>query len=178
MNQLLIYLLQLQVSVGTLGVMTEVTMQVNPRYRLQEDIRHETFEDVMFKLPATSYRELETLISSGFLAKNLLLLYNIVLPEGEKATDTCHVKIFNDVTDDVPDSDVKHHRVDRAYRIYTMIYDPNFHELEYFIPLHFAVDAIRELREFMLASLPMSVFPMEVRSVGADNAWLSSQYQD
>ena len=36
-----------QVSVGTLGVMTEVTMQVKPRYRLQEDIRHETFEEVM-----------------------------------------------------------------------------------------------------------------------------------
>jgi len=58
-----------------------------------------------------------------------------------------------------------------------MVYDPNFHELEYFIPLHLANDAIRELREFMLASLPMSVFPMEVRSVGADSAWLSSQYQ-
>jgi FAD/FMN-containing dehydrogenase len=36
-----------QVSVGTLGVMTDVTMQVSPRYRLQEDIRHETFEEVM-----------------------------------------------------------------------------------------------------------------------------------
>lgn len=165
-----------QVSVGTLGVMTEVTMQVSPRYRLQEDIRHETFEDVMSNYQQR-VKENRNFNFFWFPSEESAALYNIELPKGEKATDTCHVKIFNDVTDDVPDSDIEHHRVDRAYKIYTMVYDPNFHELEYFIPLHLANDAIRELREFMLASLPMSIFPMEVRSVGADSAWLSSQYK-
>lgn len=164
-----------QVSVGTLGVMTEVTMQVKERYRLREEIRHQGFEEVISNLQE-NIKKNRNYNFFWFPSEESAALYNIVLPKGEKATDTCHVKIFNDVTDDVPDSDVKGHRVDRSYRIYTMIYDPNFHELEYFIPLHLAEDAIRELREFMLASLPMSIFPMEVRNVGKDTAWLSSQY--
>ena len=165
-----------QVSIGTLGVMTEVTMQVKPRYRLKEDIRHETFEEVISNYQQR-VKENRNFNFFWFPSQESAALYNIILPEGEKATDTCHVKIFNDVADDVPDSNEHHKRVGRAYQIYTMVYDPNFHELEYFIPLKFAEDAIRELREYMLASLPMSVFPMEVRTVGADTAWLSSQYQ-
>jgi len=35
---------------------------------------------------------------------------------------------------------------------------------------------MRAMRELMLASLPLSVFPMEVRTVGADDAYLSPSY--
>ena len=47
-----------------------------------------------------------------------------------------------------------------------MVYDPNFHELEYFVPLERGPDALAAMRELMLASLPDSVFPLEVRTVG------------
>src|SRR5438045_9740937 len=33
------------------------------------------------------------------------------------------------------------------------------------------------MRELMLARLPASVFPMEVRTVGAEPAWLSHSYE-
>jgi FAD/FMN-containing dehydrogenase len=33
------------------------------------------------------------------------------------------------------------------------------------------------MRELMLARLPESVFPMEVRTVGRDSAWLSHSYE-
>jgi FAD/FMN-containing dehydrogenase len=58
-----------------------------------------------------------------------------------------------------------------------MEYDPNFHELEYFVQWDRAMEAFEALRELMLASQPTAVFPMEVRSVGADEAMLSPQFE-
>ena len=58
-----------------------------------------------------------------------------------------------------------------------MVYDANFHELEYFVPLEKAPDALQALRELMLRSLPQSVYPMEVRTVGPDDAYLSPNYR-
>ena len=76
----------------------------------------------------------------------------------------------------MPDDDTAGRRVDRCYRIFPMVYDPNFHELEYFVPLDRAPEALQAMRELMLASLPDSIYPLEVRTVGADDAFLSSQY--
>jgi FAD/FMN-containing dehydrogenase len=58
-----------------------------------------------------------------------------------------------------------------------MVYDPNFHELEYFVPLEKGPDAIRAMRELMLRSLPTSVYPLEIRTVGPDDAFLSPNYR-
>jgi FAD/FMN-containing dehydrogenase len=57
-----------------------------------------------------------------------------------------------------------------------MVYDPNFHELEYFVPLERGPDALAATRELMLRSLPDSVYPLEVRTVGPDDAYLSPNY--
>jgi FAD/FMN-containing dehydrogenase len=58
-----------------------------------------------------------------------------------------------------------------------MVYDPNFHELEYFVPLEKGQDALQAMRKLMLRSLPDSVYPLEVRTVGPDDAFLSPQYE-
>ena len=58
-----------------------------------------------------------------------------------------------------------------------MVYEPNFHELEYFVPFERGRDALAAMRDLMLASLPDSVFPMEVRTVGRDEAFLSHSYE-
>ena len=58
-----------------------------------------------------------------------------------------------------------------------MVYEPNFHELEYFVPFERGRDALAAMRELMLARLPASVFPMEVRTVGRDEAFLSHSYE-
>ena len=64
----------------------------------------------------------------------------------------------------------------RSYVIYPMVFEPNFHELEYFVPFAQGRAALAAMRELMLASLPASVFPMEVRTVGRDEAFLSHSY--
>ena len=55
-------------------------------------------------------------------------------------------------------------------------FEPNFHELEYFVPFENGRDATAAVRELMVARLPVSVFPMEVRSVARDEAFLSHSY--
>ena len=68
-------------------------------------------------------------------------------------------------------------KIDRSYRVYPMHYDPNFHEMEYFLPLENAREILEEMRKLMLRWLPLSIYPLEIRTVGADNAWLSPNYQ-
>ncbi len=68
------------------------------------------------------------------------------------------------------------HRTGRSFRIYPSVFEPNFHELEYFVALERAPEALGALRELMLASLPDSVYPLGVRTVGADDAYLSPNY--
>jgi FAD/FMN-containing dehydrogenase len=91
--------------------------------------------------------------------------------------DMCYVKIYDDAPPDRPDSATAGRRTDRCYRIYPMVYDPNFHELEYFVPLELGLDALSAMRELMLRSLPDSIYPLEVRTVGPDDAHLSPNYK-
>ena len=90
--------------------------------------------------------------------------------------ETCYVKIYDVAPDDLPDSTEPGRRVLPAFRIYPDVFPANFHELEYFVPYERAQEALAAMRELMLASLPLSVFPMEVRTVAREDAWLSHSY--
>ena len=92
-------------------------------------------------------------------------------------TDTCYVKVYDEAGDDVADDATPGRRVDRSYRIYPAEFEPNFHELEYFVPLERGREAVEAMRELMLASQPDAVFPLEVRTTAADDAYLSSNYR-
>ena len=164
-----------QVSVGMLGVVTRLELDVTDSYRLREQVGLRAWDDVM--------EHWDELVADhrhfGFFwlpTEESGALYNLK-SHGERLTDQCYVKVYDEVGADVPDDDTEGRRVDRCYRIFPMVYDPNFHELEYFVPLERGPDALRAMRELMLASLPDSVYPLEVRTVGADDALLSPQYR-
>lgn len=164
-----------QVSVGMLGVVTRLDLAVTDAYRLREHVSLRSWDDVM--------EHWDELVSQhrhfGFFwlpSEESAALYNLE-GHGERMADQCYVKIYDEVDPGVPDSDIEGRRVDRCYRIFPMVYDPNFHELEYFVPLERAPEALHVMRDLMLSSLPDSVYPLEVRTVGADEAFLSPQYK-
>ena len=163
-----------QVSVGTLGVMTELEIEVAEAYRLSEQVGVWPWQEVMDRWDELVHGHRHF----GFFwmpSEESAALYNI---EGHGAmTDRCYVKIYDEATPDQPDSAEPGRRTDRCYRIYPMVYDPNFHELEYFVPLERGPEALGAMRELMLASLPDSVYPLEVRTVGPDDAFLSPNYK-
>ena len=164
-----------QVAVGSLGVITEVELEVADAYRLREHVDHWSWDEAWepFEELARQHRHYSFFwMPSDDSAE----LYGLGEP-GVSLADRCHVKIYDAVGDDVPDSGEPRRRVGPAFRIYPMVYEPNFHELEYFVPFERGREALAAMRELMLASLPASVFPMEVRTVGAEEAWLSHSYE-
>ncbi|HEX5782705.1 MAG TPA: D-arabinono-1,4-lactone oxidase [Solirubrobacteraceae bacterium] len=164
-----------QVSVGMLGVVTELELEVTEAYRLKQQVVVWPWEEVLERWDelVRDHRHF------GFFwlpTEESGALYNLDA-HGETLVDRCYVKIYDEASPDEPDDDTEGRRVDRSYRIYPMVYDPNFHELEYFVPLERGPEALAATRELMLASLPDSVFPMEVRTVGADDAFLSPSFE-
>ena len=161
----------LQVSVGMLGVVTELELEVAPAYRLREQVANWSWDAAWepFEELAREHRHFSFF---WMPSRESAVLYGL-----EAGADECHVKIYDEVGDDVPDSDETFARVGPAYVIYPMLYYPNFHELEYFVPFDRGREALAAMRELMLASLPASVFPMEVRTVGRDGAWLSHSFE-
>lgn len=164
-----------QVAIGMLGVVTQLDLGVTDAYRLRERVSLRSWEDVM--------EHWDELVSKhrhfGFFwlpSEESGTLYNLT-GHGDPMADQCYVKIYDEVDPDVPDDDTEGRRVDRCYRIFPMVYDANFHELEYFVPLEQGPQALLAMRQLMLASLPDSIYPLEVRTVGADEALLSPQYQ-
>ena len=147
-----------QVAIGMLGVMTSVTIEVCPAYRLSERIEHRPFGDVLADWDAlfAGHRHFSFFwLPSEASAE----LYGLATPPGQRMTDTCYVKVYDEAGDDLPDDPTPGRRVDRSYRIYPGEFDTNFHELEYFVPLERGREAVEAMRELMLASQPDADLP-------------------
>ncbi|MBV8949204.1 MAG: FAD-binding protein [Solirubrobacterales bacterium] len=164
-----------QVSIGMLGVMTRLELEVTDTYRLSEQVDLWPWEAVLERWDELVHAHRHF----GFFwlpTEESAALYNLSSHDQTMA-DKCYVKLYDDAPPDRPDSAAVGRRTDRCYRIYPMLYDPNFHELEYFVPLALGRDALSAMRDLMLRSLPDSIFPLEVRTVGPDDAYLSPNYK-
>jgi FAD/FMN-containing dehydrogenase len=163
-----------QVSIGMLGVMTRLELEVTDSYRLTEQVGLWPWEAVLERWDELVHAHRHF----GFFwlpTEESAALYN--LAADQTMADKCYVKIYDNALPDRPDSAAAGRRTDRCYRIYPMVYDPNFHELEYFVPLELGPAALSAMRDLMLRSLPDSIYPLEVRTVGPDDAYLSPNYK-
>jgi FAD/FMN-containing dehydrogenase len=162
-----------QVAVGMLGVITEIELEVARAYRLTEQIDVWRWEEVMegWHELVHGHRHFNFF---WMPSEQSAALYG--LPSQGAMTDRCYVKVYDEAAPDTPDSYVPGHRTDRCYRIYPTVYEANFHELEYFVALERTGEALAAMRELMLASRPSSVYPLGIRTVGPDQAYLSPNY--
>lgn len=163
----------IQTSIGILGIMTEVTIKVAPAYNLHARTDIMKLDEVMERFDS----DIEDYRHFGLFwmpTDQSARLYNL---EGAGADD-CVVKRYREFGVDADPPDLgPHERFGPAYQIYPMVYDPNFHEVEYFLPLEHAREILTEMRRLMLRWLPLSVYPLEIRVVAQDGAWMSPNYE-
>jgi FAD/FMN-containing dehydrogenase len=94
----------------------------------------------------------------------------------KRESDVCEMKVMN-VTDEAPFADdARFERVAYSSEIYPIEYVPNFHELEYAIPVECGKNAMRQVRELMLTKHQNCIYPVEYRFTAGDPAMLSPFY--
>lgn len=160
----------LQTSLGMLGVVTRVTIQATHAHSIEEEIKILPFDEVMERWDdfMSAYRHFSfDWIPTDRSAE----LYGLK----DTPRDSCIVKLHRERPSDAPTVSGAS-RTDRSYRIYPSEFEPNFHEMEFFMPVASGPDIVRQQRKIMLSGRFDSRFPMQVRFVASDEAWLSPAF--
>ncbi len=169
-----------QVSVGTLGVISAITLQAMDSYNLHERLWRDDFETCMARHDELAARHRHF----GFFwcptpeSRHLYCLPDTADVSGtDKTADVCEMKVM-DITD-APPIEKAFERIAYSSEIYPIEYVPNFHELEYAVPLEHGKAALRAVRELMLTKHTDCIYPIEYRFTAGDPAWMSPfHYQD
>jgi FAD/FMN-containing dehydrogenase len=169
-----------QVSIGMLGVMSTVTLQAIAAYNLKETLWREDFDSCMDRHDdlAANNRHFSFFWCPVAESRHLYCLPDVAaVSEVKRENDVCEMKVMN-LTDEPPYSNEKtFERVAYSSEIYPIEYIPNFHELEYAIPVENGKEALRQVRELMLTKHTNCIYPVEYRFVGGDSGMLSPYYQ-
>jgi FAD-linked oxidoreductase len=167
-----------QVSVGALGIITQVTLRCLPAYRLHERTWVAGFDECMAQL-------------DEFIAKNRHFEFFWVPSE-----DVCAMKTLNPTTAETLESPngaarplcdhpivtgrlaryVREEKIDRSYRIFPSERNLKFNETEFAVPAINGPDCLREIRDLMQRRYPAVLWPIEYRTLAADDIPLSPAY--
>jgi FAD/FMN-containing dehydrogenase len=165
-----------QVSIGTLGVISTITLQAVSAYNLKESLWRDDFEACMETHDelAANNRHFSFFWCPVAESRHLYCLPDVTAVSAVKREhDVCEVKVMN-LTDEPPYSNEKtFERVAYSSEIYPIEYVPNFHELEYAIPVESGKEALRQIRELMLTKHTNCIYPVEYRFVAGDSGMLS-----
>ena len=169
-----------QVSIGTLGVISTITLQAVSAYNLKEKLWRDDFESCMERHDdlAANNRHFSFFWCPVAESRHLYCLPDVAAVSAVKREhDVCEMKVMN-LTDEPPYSNEKtFERVAYSSEIYPIEYVPNFHELEYAIPVESGKEALRQIRELMLTKHTNCIYPVEYRFVAGDSGMLSPYYQ-
>jgi FAD/FMN-containing dehydrogenase len=169
-----------QVSVGMLGVISQITLQTVDAYNLKEKLWRDDFDACMEKHDelAANNRHFSFFWCPVPQSRHLYCLPDVsAVSPTKRETDVCEMKVMN-VTDEPPFANEEtFERVAYSSEIYPIEYVPNFHELEYAIPVENGKDALRQVRELMLTKHTNCIYPVEYRFTAGDPAMLSPFYR-
>lgn len=167
-----------RVSLGLLGVISEITLQVTDAFNLHDRIWRMDFEECMERHDdlASKHRHF-----SFFWCASEDSAYCYRLPDTSatsksgRKTDFCEVKVM-DITDQPPMAR-EFETIAYSAENYPIDYVANFHELEYALPVADGKDAVMAVRRLMLETYPECIYPIEYRFTAADDAWLSPFFE-
>lgn len=161
------------VSMGSLGIFLDVTLQLVPRYVLREENSVHEVADCCAVFPSmqAAYRNVEF----------------FWLPE----FDQCVVKSLRPTSEPLtaeadmdpplaPPGTIERYlrpsRTHWSHRIYPSKRTVLFNEMEFAVPLHRGLDCFLEIRELMTGRFADVNWAVEYRTLAADHHWLSQAY--
>ncbi|MFJ6456117.1 D-arabinono-1,4-lactone oxidase [Paenarthrobacter sp. NPDC091669] len=169
-----------QVSLGLLGIVTEITIEVVPAYRLQESNRIMGIDDLLadWDSAVEQYRHFSFFWSPRDASSEMYSL-------PPTPADHAWVKFLSE--EPAENGDLKRPSIEgawgnrngRSYLIYPDItgeQSGEYVELEYMVDERHAKEAFLAVRDLMLTKYP-DQSPVQVRWQQADSAFLSAQYQ-
>lgn len=148
-----------QVSMGVLGIVTEVTMQLVPRYFLHEKNWSASVDECG--------DQLESLIDSN---RHFEFFW---VP----TTDECLMKSLNMTEREEEVSISEHEHIGPNYRILPSDRDHKFNEIEFSVPAGQGWECFLAVRALMQREFPEVKWPLEYRTLKADDIMISAAHQ-
>jgi FAD/FMN-containing dehydrogenase len=147
------------VSLGALGLFTRVTLRLVPAYRLHERVWSARAEQCL--------EDVDRLIAEN---RHFEFFW---YPK----RDAMELKTLNPTQSD-PDElpSVEGQRIGWSAEVIPSVREIKFHEMEYQLPAEAGLDCFREVRARLRERHPQVGWPVEYRTVAADDAWLSPAY--
>jgi FAD-linked oxidoreductase len=184
-----------RVSLGALGIVTQVRLQNVAPYRLRRETVWHEFEDILEIADgmANQHRNFEfyyiPFSGMGFTDVHDLTEEPVGSTEkidsNESMQDLKKLRdwmermpkirqmILSGMAKSIPDEVT----VESSWKNYTSERNVRFNEMEYHLPREHGVAAMREVRTALETHHPEEFFPIEVRFVKGDDIWLSPFYQ-
>ncbi|MGI9597459.1 MAG: D-arabinono-1,4-lactone oxidase [Acidimicrobiales bacterium] len=166
-------------SLGAVGLVTEVELRVRPRYRLHERQWVATIDDVMPRvsdlIEATRHFEFFWVPDRDlFACKSLTELPE--LPGQGSGVDRSVDRDAAGSGPSSPEAEVisKRERIGWSHRIISSIRDDKHTEMEYAVPAESGPACFAELREMIHTRFPDLTWPLEYRTVAADDLMISA----
>jgi FAD-linked oxidoreductase len=166
-----------QVAVGTLGIISSMTLNVMDAYNLHEKLWRDDFETCMERHDelAANHRHFGFFWCPVPESRHLYCLPDTsAVSSTNKIADVCEMKVL-DITDATP-MQADFEKIAYSSEVYPIEYVPNFIELEYAVPLEHGKDSIRAVRDLMLTRHTNCIYPIEYRITAGDPAWMSPFY--
>jgi len=149
-----------QVSIGALGVVTQIRLRAVPAYNLHERTWQATFEECMGNL-------------ERHIQENRHFEFFWGLRE-----DACLAKTLNPTHRDPDPLDAfENERIGFSHKVFPSSRNTKFNEIEFAIPEASGPDCVRELRQLMKTKHTDIQWPLEYRTVAADDIYLSPCYR-
>ncbi|WEX88360.1 FAD-binding protein [Sinorhizobium garamanticum] len=167
-----------RVSVGMLGVISEITLQTMDAYNLHEKLWRCDFDECMEQHDelAAKHRHFGFFWCPVPESRHCYCLPDTAaVSTTSKTSDVCEMKVI-DITDRPP-MEQAFEKIAYSSEIYPIEYIPNFHELEYAVPVAHGKDAVQAVRKLMLEKHPTCIYPIEYRFTAGDSGWISPFYQ-
>ncbi len=161
-----------QVSIGSLGIITQATLACLPAYRLHERTWAEPFAECMERLDeriaATRHFEFFWVPGEDVAACKAL-----------QPVETESWQVPEDLSglSERLRRYIGPERVDWSYRIFPSERNNRFVEMEFAVPAAAGPACMQEIRALMQEKHPAVQWPVEYRTLAADDSWLSPAYQ-